>query len=449
MDKKENVALLLHTENYKLVVFKYANGKYGFLRQKLTEEDDNFCPPLGITRHILTQISGGFRLEMFTQEVQLEQNCDVLKRLYNLNDWHKLWMSYEYNSMCDQICQFSFSEVLVDNSNYQIYYHKINHENFSLNMKKLGVEIMILHLGQIKQLPDIDEATSKIISANINFQSEIQQQIELENSPNSKENTFIFIQNKPIDLKSKLDKGIPDMPTKAFYYGIFKKSKQKWLPYNSGTHHLPTDEVLENSKAIIQSGAASSAYEEQEWIISYREWLNKVYFKYPHLKFLSICFGEQVLAHSLNGKCEEVEERKQNKQFYNIKTEALNFDDSFFSFPYVCKLNVPKKPIFISKAHGDIVSKIDTTLFKVIASSENYHVEVFTDATNQGNKVLAFQGHPEYAGKWKMRKDSQYFALYLKKPVEEAYEFIKKSRETSQVDDFHLLRLICSSFLQN
>ncbi|KAL4460338.1 hypothetical protein ABPG74_000089 [Tetrahymena malaccensis] len=449
MEKKENVALLLYTEDYKLVVFLYRNGKYGFPHQKLTEEDDNSCPPLGITRHILTQISGGFRFEMLSQDVELEQNSEELKKLYPLNDWHKLWMSYEYNNMCDQICQFHFSEVQLDHSNYQIYYHKIDSEQFSQNMKKLGVEIMILNPQLIKQLPDVDDVTNKIISVNINFKSEIQQQIELEKSPISKENTFLFIQNKPTDLKIKLDKGIPDMPTRAFYYGIFKKNNQKWLTYNSGTQELPKDEILENSKAIIQSGSAASAYEDLEWIKQYREWLNIVYFKYPHLKFLSICFGEQVLAHSLNGKCEEVEERKENRLFYNVKIEALNFDDSFFSLPYVSKLNIPKKPIYISKAHGDIVSKLDTTLFKVIASSEKYHVEVYTDATNQGSKVLAFQGHPEYAGKWKIRKDSQFFAFFQKKPVEEVFEFVKKNRETGQVDDYHLLRSICSSFLQN
>ncbi|KAL4445600.1 hypothetical protein ABPG74_006151 [Tetrahymena malaccensis] len=449
MIKKDIASIIFYTEDYKYVVFKYKNDDYAFPHQKLTEEDDNFCPPLGIARHILTQISGGFTFDMLSQEVQLPQNSVNLKKLYDPNDWNKLWMSYEYNEWCDQVSLFYFSESQINGSNFQIYYHKINPECFSQNMKNLGVKILFFDIDQLRQLQGKEEITANIVNSNINFQLEIQQQVELENQPISKQNTFLFIQNKPCNLKQILDKGIPNIPTRAIFIGLYKRFNQKWVTYNSYIYHLPTDEVLENSKAIIQAGSLSSAYEDIEWIVNYREWINKIYFKYPHLKFLSLCFGEQILAHSLNGKCIELEEKKQNRQFSNIKIDTINFDDSFFNLPYVSKLNIPKRPYFISKGHGDIVDQIDTRLFKVIASSEKYQVEVFIDAKDQGNKVLAFQGHPEYSAKWKLRKNAQFFALTHKNTLEQAYEMAKKVRNSEKKqDDYILLRQVCSSFLE-
>jgi|NOAtaT_7_FD_contig_31_2640601_length_608_multi_2_in_0_out_0_1 GMP synthase-like glutamine amidotransferase len=83
--------------------------------------------------------------------------------------------------------------------------------------------------------------------------------------------------------------------------GIFKRKNEKWLMYNSGTQDYPTDEILDNSRAIIIPGSRFSAYDDTEWIKIFREWIKKTYETKKHMKILGICFGHQILSQSLGG----------------------------------------------------------------------------------------------------------------------------------------------------
>lgn len=50
---------------------------------------------------------------------------------------------------------------------------------------------------------------------------------------------------------------------------------------------------MNQAKAIIIPGSAYSVYDnEKEWIVNFRKWIAETHPKFPHLKWLGICFGE-------------------------------------------------------------------------------------------------------------------------------------------------------------
>lgn len=54
---------------------------------------------------------------------------------------------------------------------------------------------------------------------------------------------------------------------------------------------------------FISSGSRYSVYEEQPWILRFREFVRKLYAQ--EKKFVGICFGHQMMAEALGGKCEK------------------------------------------------------------------------------------------------------------------------------------------------
>lgn len=92
------------------------------------------------------------------------------------------------------------------------------------------------------------------------------------------------------------------MPILAVLMGIFKRKNEKWLLFNSGTNEYPTDELLDNARAIIIPGSRASAYDDADWIKKFREWIKKTYENKKNIKFLGICFGHQIISQSLGGE---------------------------------------------------------------------------------------------------------------------------------------------------
>ncbi|KAF7313807.1 Glutamine amidotransferase type-1 domain-containing protein [Mycena chlorophos] len=65
----------------------------------------------------------------------------------------------------------------------------------------------------------------------------------------------------------------------------------------------PTDDALEACGGIIYTGSKASAYESIEWITKLVAFTTRVAAEKPHIKLIGICFGHQIIARALGGRC--------------------------------------------------------------------------------------------------------------------------------------------------
>ncbi|KAK7050442.1 glutamine amidotransferase type-1 domain-containing protein [Favolaschia claudopus] len=87
--------------------------------------------------------------------------------------------------------------------------------------------------------------------------------------------------------------GIDDIASKCKldYYDVVKKME------------YPTDEQLDAYDGILITGSKASAYEDIEWINKLVEFTAHVVTEKPKLKIVGICFGHQIVARALGGRC--------------------------------------------------------------------------------------------------------------------------------------------------
>ena len=61
-------------------------------------------------------------------------------------------------------------------------------------------------------------------------------------------------------------------------------------------------------KAIIFPGAHFSVYQDEthDWIRQLKEFAKMVFYDFPHIKMVGICFGHQLISATLGGKVERM-----------------------------------------------------------------------------------------------------------------------------------------------
>ncbi len=61
---------------------------------------------------------------------------------------------------------------------------------------------------------------------------------------------------------------------------------------------------------MVIPGSTALAYQDDEWIVKGRAWLKKFYENSLGLRILGVCFGQQIMNHTLEGKIEMIEKRE-------------------------------------------------------------------------------------------------------------------------------------------
>lgn len=62
---------------------------------------------------------------------------------------------------------------------------------------------------------------------------------------------------------------------------------------------------LDECDGYMTTGSASSVYDDEPWIVRLREFVRELY--ESDMKFVGVCFGHQMIAEALDGKCEKAE----------------------------------------------------------------------------------------------------------------------------------------------
>ena len=105
---------------------------------------------------------------------------------------------------------------------------------------------------------------------------------------------------------------------------------------------------------MIIPGSSISVYDDFDWVRKTIAWLKEFDEKYPTCKFLGICYGAQIIAEALGGKCDMMKQRKENKRYYLCTTEKVTVNKELFAYQFVKDSKIPiTESLNIMEAHGD------------------------------------------------------------------------------------------------
>lgn len=140
--------------------------------------------------------------------------------------------------------------------------------------------------------------------------------------------------------------------------------------------------------ALLVTGSKADAFSDEPWVLQLADYLRARHAQGQ--KLLGICFGHQLLAHALGGRAE----RAQGGWGVGV------MDYQWQSRPAWLKAEAPVFKLICS--HRDQVTALPPGATLLAANAFCPHA-----AFHMGDKVLAFQGHPEFT--------ADYGAALLKK----------------------------------
>lgn len=100
-------------------------------------------------------------------------------------------------------------------------------------------------------------------------------------------------------------------------------------------------------------------YADEEWLIKARTWLKDFHSTHTKSKILGVCFGEQVLAHSLGGKAAAMLERLTDPNFSVTRLEEVELFPELYEAKFMKKNKklIPPK-IKVMEAHRNEIASV-------------------------------------------------------------------------------------------
>ena len=139
-------------------------------------------------------------------------------------------------------------------------------------------------------------------------------------------------------------------------------------------------EHIDECDAYLITGSKSSAYDDEPWIHQLSDYIKNLYTHNKHI--LGICFGHQLIAHSLGGKTELA------KQGWGVGVHKYKVNPDAELHKRLPDLDAE---FSLLVSHRDQVTMIPPQA-QLLASSEFCPYAAYIIE----NKVLCFQGHPEF-----------------------------------------------------
>lgn len=123
--------------------------------------------------------------------------------------------------------------------------------------------------------------------------------------------------------------------------------------FNASLGALPSVEAAAQFDAVVVSGSPSSAYEDVDWVKTLGSRLQLIVQSNAEAKVFGICFGHQILAHYLGGRCE----RNNAGSEMGCREIALTEEGRKF----LCGDDNDgdrEKRVFLLETHSDIVTQL-------------------------------------------------------------------------------------------
>lgn len=268
----------------------------------------------------------------------------------------KLWANEHYQAWLRTVTDCGcFHDELQGHIFYFLDVGALNIDDLNANLLKIDLP---LHFKWVK----VEDLSQQQISSplkefikTVDIAAHLKEKQTYDSLPLSRQNIYVFLMCKPDSTQSEFDYFYDHLP--ALYVGIFKRNLETWLIYNSAKDEFPSDEVMKAAKGVIIPGSPSSAHKEEPWLLKTWEWLRTFDKEYPKTKFLGVCFGEQIICHSIGGKSDHMQERKDNPKFFITKVEEVDVFPEFFDLKFMKKnVGIVPNKLRVVEAHGDEVS---------------------------------------------------------------------------------------------
>ncbi|KAL6040086.1 Glutamine amidotransferase [Balamuthia mandrillaris] len=170
-----------------------------------------------------------------------------------------------------------------------------------------------------------------------------------------------------------------------------------FVVYQAINRQLPPLEELSSFKGLIVSGSRWSAYDDEPWINDLKQWLKgywELVKREPERtpRMVAICFGAQLVAHSLGGLCTPNSHGR-----FIFGTEEATPTACFVEKAYVkaalkdLSLEELPKQLTLLESHGDAVAALPAEA-ELLASTATNLNEIYGVADH----IIAIQGHPEF-----------------------------------------------------
>lgn len=144
---------------------------------------------------------------------------------------------------------------------------------------------------------------------------------------------------------------------------------------------LPAD--FDECDLYLITGSKAGVYDEFGWIVELTNWIQQAYA--AQARMLGICFGHQILAHSLGGFADKSEKG------WGIGVRSLDSSPSAFESPL-------PKTLSLIYSHQDQVQQLPKEAQVLLGDDfcpyAGFHIK---------DQVLAFQGHPEFDAEYTRR----------------------------------------------
>lgn len=418
--------------NASLILYRYNEKELSIISTKIRESDEKFHLPttkilkednvgtFSIARLMVNDFWGIFNNENIDLILENKEIKINRKEFIKSSD---LWKSKEFDEWLDRISNDNVIQIddLDDEIVYLIEIPYLNLENLNKCLKKLGKNIEFKYFSKNEKFSDFDQHFCDLIES-ININNLIRSTIECWEK--GEYNNYIIISIKDFSEDKRDQVGFFHFP--CLFQGLYKQNREKWLIFSAGNLIFPSNEILEKTRAIIIPGSHLNIYNEIPFLNKTSEWISFVMKNYLKIKFLGICFGEQLICTILGGKVDKIFEKKKNNSFFVHGPCKLTIFDEFWEIPFIKSTNVkPKSEYNIFQAHGDEVVELPK-FFTNYASSEYCKNEILI---SNDLRYFLLQGHPEYLEEFNSSR------------------FIMKLNNTIISDN--VFRSFCFSFLKN
>eukprot|EP01084_Bolivina_argentea_P230466 388789_1 len=172
--------------------------------------------------------------------------------------------------------------------------------------------------------------------------------------------------------------------------------KEEWICYDVTKNEFPTHNELLSLSGIMISGSSADAFDNNtSWVVNLRQIIHKIVnnSQYKHVKLIGLCFGHQVIAHSLSGGKVYINPLRKNiTDNWEMGTKTIVFNENFYkTFPYFKREYGDLATLKVLEHHRDAVISVPKGAI-LLATSKYTANELYVI----GDRILSFQGHPEF-----------------------------------------------------
>eukprot|EP01084_Bolivina_argentea_P021320 39597_1 len=177
-------------------------------------------------------------------------------------------------------------------------------------------------------------------------------------------------------------------------------NNESWREYMIYKNDFPSQEDILLFSGIIITGSKHDAHtNDAEWKLKLQEIIKDIFHNQRQIKLLGICFGHQMIIHSLrnNEKDEIVVGRNTKKDTMELGLLSVTLTDKFDLFWNKYNIKINDELLWVHQAHNDVVFKLPEEITNngnasILAYSQYTDIEMY----HIGQYILGVQGHPEF-----------------------------------------------------